>query len=69
MLSAQGLRKISGWVDAAIQLLDSLLGVAGRAGILLAVGLVIYAVFQLLFGADEPTQTRVGKVLVLLNDN
>lgn len=69
MVSAESLRRISRWLDAACQLLDSLLGIAGRAGILLAVGILVYAVFQLFFGADEPSQTRSGKLLVLLDDN
>ena len=68
-ISADNLRRLSGWLDVAGQLLDSLFGIAGRVGILLAVGIVIYAVVQLFFSADEPSQTRSGKLLVLLNGN
>ena len=52
-----------------MQLLDWMFGMAGRAGILAASGLVVYAVVQLFFGPEEPTQSRAGKVLMLLNDN
>ena len=69
MLSADGLRKISDWLGATAQLLDSLFSVAGRAGILFAVGIIIYAIVQLFFGAGEPAQTRSGELLVLLNGN
>ena len=52
-----------------MRFLDGIFGIVGRAGILVASGLVVYAVFQLIFGAEEPAQTRAGKILVLLNDN
>ncbi len=63
------LLRLSGWLDGAGHLLDSLLELGERVGILLAVGIVAYAVFQLFFSADDPAQTRSGKVLALLNDN
>lgn len=62
MISAEGLRRISGW-------LDSLLGLTGRIGILLVAGFVIYAAVQLLIAPGEPAETRAGKILALLNDN
>ena len=45
--------------------MDSLLELAERVGILL----VAYAAFQLFFGANDPAETRPGKVLALINDN
>ena len=60
---------MAGWLDDAGQFLDRALGLAGRAGILAASGLVVYAAFQLVFGAEEPGQTRAGKILALLHDN
>ena len=53
----------------SLRALDWLFGIAGRLGILAASGLVGYAVFQLFFGAEDPGETRAGKVLVLLNEN
>lgn len=52
-----------------MRFLDGMLAIAGRIGILVASGLVGYAVFQLFFGPEDPAQTRAGKILVLLNDN
>lgn len=49
--------------------LDWMFGLAGRGGILAASALVVYAVVQLFFGTEEPTHSRAGKVLMLLNDN
>ena len=69
MFSAEGLRRISRWLDATGRFLDSLLELGEKVGILLAAGIVAYAVFQLLFSGDDPAQTRSGKALALLNDN
>ena len=52
-----------------MRVFDWLLAIAGRLGILVASGLVSYAVFQLFFGAEDPGETRAGKVLVLLSEN
>lgn len=46
-----------------------LIGAIGAAAWLLLLGVLIYGIAQLLFSADEPAQTRSGKVLALLNDN
>ena len=63
------LQRINAELDKVIQALDWIFGMAGRAGILAGTALVVYAVFQLFFGAEEPAHSRAGKVLVLLNDN
>ena len=65
----ENFHRINEWLDGVMQFLDWTFGIAGRAGILAASGLVVYAVFQLFFGAEEPSQTRAGKMLVLLNEN
>lgn len=69
MFFDESLRRVCGWLGAVCQLLDSLLELGERVGILLAVGIIAYAVFQLFFSADDPAQTRSGKVLALINDN
>lgn len=56
------LRQLTEWLDA-------LLGLAGRIGILLAVVFVVYVAVQLLLLADEPSETRAGKILALLHHN
>lgn len=56
-------------MDALARLLDSMLELGERIGIISAIGLVAYAVFQLFFSGDEPSQTRSGQVLALINDN
>ena len=69
MLSSESLRRVSGCLDAAGRFFDSLLDLGERVGILLAVGLLAYAVFQLFFTGDDPAQTRSGQVLALINAN
>ncbi len=56
-------------LSSLLRILDWLFGIAGRAGILAASGLAVYAVFQLFFGAKDPAEARAGKVLVLINVN
>lgn len=46
-----------------------LAGAVGQVAWLLLLGVLIYGAAQLLFSADEPAQTRSGKILALLNDN
>lgn len=46
-----------------------LIGAVGAVAWLLLLGALIYGAAQLLFSADEPAQTRSGKILALLNDN
>ena len=46
-----------------------LAGTVGQVAWLLLLGVLIYGAAQLLFSADEPAQTRSGKILALLNDN
>ena len=69
MFSGERLRRMARWLEDAGQFLDRVFGMAGRLGILAASGLTVYAAFQLVFGAEEPGQTRAGKILALLNDN
>ena len=69
MSSPESSRTNSKWLDSVVQFLDGLLELGERIGILFAVGIVAYAVFQLFFGGDDPEQTRSGKVLQLLSDN
>jgi hypothetical protein len=40
-----------------------------RVGIISAIGIVAYAVFQLFFSGNDPTQTRAGQVLALIDNN
>ena len=56
-------------LNSLLRLLDWLFGLAMRAGALFALGLIVYAVIQLFFGADDPAESRSGKLLVLLNGN
>ena len=49
--------------------LDRLFEIIERAGILFALGIVAYIAVQLVFGGDEPLESRSGKVLILVNDN
>ena len=40
-----------------------------RLGLPLAVGLLLFGIFSLVFGPDDPEASRVGKVLELLDRN
>ena len=63
------LRSISEVLATVRQVLDWVLGIAGRVAILAGAAMVVYAIFQLFFGADEPGQSRAGKVLELIDAN
>ena len=63
------LSSISGVLATVMRVLDWVLGIAGRVAILAGAAMVVYAIFQLFFGAEEPDQSRAGKVLALLNAN
>lgn len=69
VISPENPRENPGWLDKTVQALDSLLELGERIGILLAVGIVAFVVYQLFFSGEDPAQTRSGKVLALLNDN
>ena len=48
---------------------DRLVSVVSRVAMTVALAAIIIGMWQLTFSADEPEQTRAGKVLAFLHDN
>ena len=60
---------VSSWVLGLRRLFDGLVEIAARAIVLGAAVLIAYTAWSLLFGALDPADSRIGKILQLLNDN